>query len=187
MPLSVDDLVPLDPGALITNDDRTLLVEKLNTAIAKKEALVSAARNIDVFFRDRAPPGAIGMLVDYFGDGELKPANQVKRLGGQRPDFVHEKRVECQRQGPHPPDTPPPAAPAGVRAQALAFWTNRVRAQENYTEAVKTLNDKINRLSRHIGTAKDECIDVYGDGLVRRVVDCYWPSPLQTFTGILLP
>jgi hypothetical protein len=175
----------LDPAALITEAEQAAVLAILSTSNDKRTALVAAERNLDTFIRDRLTAD-VGMLLDLRGDGELKPVSQCARWVGRSPNSFAEKKREERESGSHPPETPPPAASAGVRAQALALWNNRQRATKRYYEAGHALNGRLNHLMRRHGCRTDRCCDVFGDGLERELVDCVWPEGAQLFRARLI-
>lgn len=170
--------MPLDPQSLITDAEQDSIYADLNTAKGHRVSLQAAIDTLDRFLRDRAPAD-IGMMIDLWADGEVKPADQVKRLGGRRPKILSEKLNEQKVNGAHPPDTYPPAASQGIIAQAIALQANMVRAEKRYNVSGQLFDDHHNRLSRRVLCAKDECIDVFDTGLLKLVIACYWPEPLE--------
>ena len=177
--------MPLDPAALITQAEQDAALVILATSNSKRSALDAAERNLDQFIRDRLPADQ-GCLVDLLGDGIVKPVSECARYGGRSPDVFSEKKREERDHGARPPDAPPPAAGAGVRAQALALWNNRQRAKEAYGVAGRALNGRLNQLMRRHGCRTDRCVDVFGDGLERTVVNCAWPAGVSLFKGRLV-
>ena len=175
----------LDPNARISQAEQDTLLALLATATGQRTALDAAERNLDTFIRDRLTSD-VGMLFDIKGDGELRPVSECVRWGGRSPNTFSAKKREQREHGAHPPPTPPPPVSAGKRAQARAFWNNRQRAQERFSEAGHALNSKINILGRRDGCRTDFHCDVFGDGLYRKTVDCTWPAGVSLYKGKLL-
>lgn len=175
----------LHRNALITKAEQAKLIDLLGKAKADRASLAHAESAYNRFLSDHAPSHT-GMMIDHFGDGREKPASEIKRMGGKRPPVLGEKLNEERAQGAKPPPVRPPPASIGDRAQALNLYTARQLAQAVYGKSGQAFDDKLNRYSKRPLCRIDQSVDVFGDGLLKRTVDCTWPAPLEVRKGKLV-